>query len=341
MDNGGLGGRDYASLVDELCLAEGGCVTAVRGGNVDAVIRCFGGDPHGPVRVLRLPELEELLGDGDRQRIAVTVAGSAVVVVEVNGFEGSREEVLRPLSRRGLTACAFWDVDAGSQLSLADHGDILSQFEMLFPDQRDGRDPGAWDRHLDGLRFGAGTDWRASGLRAVFRATGARLGPGRADQSFRVVEISPVAPFVLPQGLADSPLLGQEPFAAYLADLGPHLVPRMRRYAFDLALRITELEDDALARVAVAEIEHPSTDREARARLNNQIAAAPPSAGEDGLLARRASLWRLLGFLLEHPDAAGGAVFYLQQVMTGRGLLVDQYWLLSTLHQAAQRAQDR
>jgi hypothetical protein len=142
----------------------------------------------------------------------------------------------------------------------------------------------------------------------VFRATGARLGPGRADQSFRVVEISPVAPFVLPQGLADSPLLGQEP-------------------------------------LAVAEIEHPSTDREARARLDNQIgdqiAAAPPSAGEDGLLARRASLWRLLGFLLEHPDAAGGVVFYVQQVMTGRGLLVDQYWLLSPLHQAAQRAQDR
>jgi hypothetical protein len=109
----------------------------------------------------------------------------------------------------------------GSQLSLAEHGDILSQFEMLFPDQRDGRDLGAWDRHLDGLSFGAGTEWRASGLCAVLRAAGARPGSGWADQSFRVVEISPVAPVVLPQGLADSPLLTQQPFADYLADLGP------------------------------------------------------------------------------------------------------------------------
>src|SRR3954470_13086843 len=93
MDDAGLDDGDYSMLVDELCLAEGGCVTAVRGRDVDAVIRCFGGDPDGPGRVLRLPELEELLGDGDRQRIAVTVAGSAVVVVEVNGFGGSREEV--------------------------------------------------------------------------------------------------------------------------------------------------------------------------------------------------------------------------------------------------------
>lgn len=341
MDDSALDGVDYSTLVDDLCVAEGGCVTAVGGGDVDAVIRRFGGDPDGPGRVLRLPELKELLGGDDRQRIAVTVAGPAVVVVEVNAFEGSREEVLRPLSRLAVTASVFWDVDAGSQLSLAEHGDILSQFEMLFPDQRDGRDPGAWDRHLDGLSFGAGTEWRASGLHAVLRAAGARLGPGWADQSFRAVEISPVTPFVLPQGLADSPLLRQQPFAAYLADLGPHLVPRMRRYAFDLALRITELQDDALARAAVAEIEHPSTDREARAELGDRVAAALPSGGEDGTLARRANLWRLLGFLLEHPGCAGGAVFYLQQVMTGRGALVDQYWLLSTLHQAAQRAQDR
>jgi hypothetical protein len=155
------------------------------------------------------------------------------------------------------------------------------------------------------------------------------------------VEISSVAPFVLPQGLAGSPLLGQEPFAACLADFGPHLVPRMRRDAFDLALRVTELDDDALARAAVAGIEHPPTDREARGRVGERVAAAALPAGEDGVLARRANLWRLLGFLLEHPGAAGGAVFSLQQVMTGRGVLVDRYWLLSTLHQAAQRAENR
>src|SRR3954452_12441999 len=82
-----------------------------------------------------------------------------------------------------LTASACWDVDAGSQLSLAEHGDILSQFQMLFPDQRAGSDPGAWDRHLNGLSFGAGAGWRASGLRAVCRATGAGLGPGRSNRA--------------------------------------------------------------------------------------------------------------------------------------------------------------
>ena len=92
----------------------------------------------------------------------------------------------------------------------------------------------------------------------------------------------------------------------------------------------------------MAEIEQPFSDREARAGLGDRVAAAATaSTGTDGVLARRAALWRLLGFLLEQPGAAGGAVFYLQQVMTGRGDLVDQYWLLSTLHEAAQRAEDR
>jgi uncharacterized protein DUF6461 len=325
---------EYERLVEEL--ADAGCVTAVAGAGMDAVIGCFGGDPGSA------PEYGPLGEPGaDPQVIGVAQAGPAVVVVEVGGFEGSREAVLRPLSRLGRAASVYWGIDADSALTLAEDGQVLSTFEMLFPDNRQGDRPDAWDPYLTGLTFDSDADGLlpAAGVCAVARATGARLAGDWAAGPFRIVPVEPVREPDLPQGLEDSPLLREQPYARYVADLGPHLLGQMWRYAFDLALRHTGLGGDPLATAAVAEIEHPSTDEPTRTRIRAEVAAArtEAAAGRSELAVRRAELWNLLDMQFTEPALARGAVFLLQRVMTGQGDLVDRYWLLNTLYGAASR----
>lgn len=341
MDNDSV---DYRQLIDELCITEGGCVTAVAGADADEVIRRFGGDPERADRQMGLEDFwsEDDETCGERDLIAVAQAGPAVAVVEGNGIEGSREEVLRGLSRLGRTASAFWSVDAMSQLALAEDGLVLSAFEMLFPDVRHGSRPEAWDPYLEGLAFGRGWE-RGDGIRAVARATGARLDHGLAAGAFRIVEITPVRSNALPQGLEDSPLLREEPFRRYAADLGPHLVPEMEHHAFTLALQHSGLADDPLANAFAAEILRPSADPAVRPRLRGQAALAKAEAERNGggppacPATPQAAFWYLMDFLLATPGASRACVFFLQQVMTGKGELVDRYWLLNTLHGVAQK----
>ncbi len=84
--------------------------TAVHGADEDAAIRLFGGDPERA----RPREIENLCIQDYGERTLPFRSGSADVVVEDNGYQGSREEVLRPLSRLGRTASAFWNVNAVS-----------------------------------------------------------------------------------------------------------------------------------------------------------------------------------------------------------------------------------
>ncbi|WP_159001047.1 DUF6461 domain-containing protein [Streptomyces sp. SBT349] len=341
---------DYRQLLRELWIDEAACVTAVTSGDEDAVIRCFGGDPDGACEYSPLDEdfFDRHL-DEDRQLIALARTGPAVVVMEIDGFEGAREEVLRPLTRLGRAASAYWGEDAMTQLSLAEDGRVLSQFEMLFPENRQGARPEAWTPFLHGLTFGTDGDYRDAGLRAIVRATGAHLDLDLVGRAFRIVEIKPVGAAVIPQGLEDSPLLTEQPYAHYLADLGPHLLPEMRHHAFGLALQHTELAEDALALAAVGAFLHASNSETDRSRLRKDVATAKamamaqrerplnPARAASVLANRRTELWTLLDYLLSNPTHVPAAVLHLQKVMTGEGDLVDRYWLLNALHEAAER----
>ncbi|QDQ15006.1 DUF6461 domain-containing protein [Streptomyces spectabilis] len=343
-------------LLDELGLGEAATFTAVHGADEDAVIRRFGGDPE---RTRPLP-LEELRDHYDSQLILVSRSGPAVVVVENNNYQGSREEVLRPLSRLGRTASAFWNVNAVSRLSLAEGGLISSVFEMVAPEEpehRFGTRPHAWDPLLEGLDLDDDACLWGTGLAAVERATGARFDEAWIRGPHRAVAITPVPQYLLGQGLVNSPLLDREPFLTYLAGLGPALLGRMRRHALDLALTHADLTDHPLACAALTADTLPAT---ARQRLRDDLTAAHDQAltqartlltGEpeevetewerpSHLVFRQGLVfdvlaWCVAAHLPTPTDRLPDILSSLVTAMTGDGERVAEFWMVKHLHDAA------
>ncbi|MGH4034040.1 DUF6461 domain-containing protein [Actinomycetota bacterium Odt1-20B] len=328
--------------------------TVVCSNDEDAVIRLFGGDPE-RARPLRLEELCEY-DDGDA--ILVSRSGPTVVVVENNNYQGSREEVLRPLSRLGRTAGAFWNVNAVSQLSLAEDGLVSCALDMVVPEDPFGARPHAWDPLLKGLTLGVDGSW-GSGLAAVERATGAQFDEAWARGPHRVVAITPVPRYLLAQGLMDSPLLKREPFVSYLADPGPALLGRMRRHALELAVEHADLRAHPLATAALA---MSDTSPAAQARLRNELTAAEHRALSQAQALRAGEAdefvpeWErpsertfrqaiVFGVLAQcvaahrptTTDWLPDIFSSLVTAMTGDGERVQEFWMVDHLHDAARR----
>ncbi|MEH6374055.1 DUF6461 domain-containing protein [Streptomyces sp. KLMMK] len=362
----------HDSTVERFAMSEAACVTAVAGADEADVIRCFGGDPAEARAARTFADLGGVeTGSGRLQCIVVSRTGSTVVVWEDNGFEGTREEVLRPLSGLGRAASAFWNVNAHSRLSLAEDGLVQSSLDMLFPDDRGGARPEAWDRYLHGLDFDspAGSTW-AVGMIAVARATGARLDTAWETGPQRIVPIRPVKEAVLHQCDEDSSLLAEPPFDHYMADLGPHHLPHMRQYAFELALQHTGLDRDPLALSALAGGDGTAAGRE---ELRTRLAAAqsadreqafalmrdePDDFDEDEPIPAwtlpshvfhiRSAMWWALEERLAAGDRAPGDSTYrpeyrpdpeslLTYAVRGPGGSAERYWLLTSLMRAAAR----
>jgi hypothetical protein len=86
-------------------LADAGCVTAVAGTDADLVLESFGADPE-PLAP------GEVNWPGESPMVSVAQADDGVIAMEVNGFQGSREEVLRVVSKHGRAASIVWNVNA-------------------------------------------------------------------------------------------------------------------------------------------------------------------------------------------------------------------------------------
>jgi uncharacterized protein DUF6461 len=71
------------------------------------------------------------------------------IVIEVNGFQGSRSEVLSSLSWQTEAVTAYRNVNDVGHFSHAMNGDVWTSFDPLFPGRRDGRYP---DRLLPLMR---------------------------------------------------------------------------------------------------------------------------------------------------------------------------------------------
>jgi hypothetical protein len=109
-------------------LADAATVTVVTGADVADVLRAFGADPARPESMRAISE--DLM---DRQSIDpwVTVldVGGAVLAVEYNGWQGSTTPVLTRASAGGRAASMFWNVNAMTRLSYAEHGEVLLSVE--------------------------------------------------------------------------------------------------------------------------------------------------------------------------------------------------------------------
>ncbi len=125
---------DSYAWLSEGVLGVAGCVTVVPGADTAKVEAAFGCDTvssaasiyadsdDGPDRML--DGLEAWLGS----------SGDAVVVLEENGFQGSRSEVLRPASKAsagGLAVSLFWNVEGLVMFSAARRGKMVCAGELM------------------------------------------------------------------------------------------------------------------------------------------------------------------------------------------------------------------
>jgi len=123
-------------------LRDEACITLVSPPNAGKIVRGFGGDLVG-ARQMSLAALD--MPGADEPALAVRTVGAWLLVVEVNGWQGSRPEVLRQISAGGRAVSVYWNVNPTARFSYAASGQLLTAFEAMTPDRRWGADP-------DGLR---------------------------------------------------------------------------------------------------------------------------------------------------------------------------------------------
>jgi hypothetical protein len=152
-------------------------VTVVTGSTVEEILRAFGADPERP------ESLRAIANDVNGRMsidpwVAVLEAGTAVLAIEYNGFQGSNEAVMRRASARGRAASMFWNVNAMTRLSFAEDGQLLASFEP--PEDVDAGPAVAVA--LDGLDFDDYRNKTARGLVTVQRFTGRGITARDLDQ---------------------------------------------------------------------------------------------------------------------------------------------------------------
>lgn len=233
---------DYAWL-DDHWLREAFCITLVRGLDEAELLRRFGGE-RGQPRTLTAREAGELsssLRAGYPQIVLATRIGVWAVAVEDNGWEGSRPEVLRALSRGTQAVSVYRNVNALAYFSDAVDGELLVQFELLFPQRRWGSRP---DLLLAQMR-GVGLDpdrpeppydqVDAAALALAERVTGVHLDPEVLEGPLLGVEVAPLLddpPASFSLGVEDATL-------AAAIDRAPPA--RLRQAAATAARRAVEL----------------------------------------------------------------------------------------------------
>jgi Family of unknown function (DUF6461) len=187
---------DYAWLKDDWVF----CFSLVGGLDEVEVLRRLGGERTQP-RTLTLGEAGQLSGSfhaGYPQLILVAKAGGWSVAVEDNGWEGTRPEVLRALSRGTRAVSVHSTVGALGHFNYAVDGEVLVSFELLFPHRRLGSQPDLLlpqmravgldpDRHEPS--YG---DAVISALALAERMTGVHLDPTLLDGPLVGAQITPL-----------------------------------------------------------------------------------------------------------------------------------------------------
>jgi hypothetical protein len=253
---------DYAWF-DDHWLRQAFCITLVRGLDEVEVLRRLGGE-RSQARALTAVEAGELsvsFHAGYPQLGMVARAGGWAVAVEDNGWEGSRPEVLRALSRGTQAVSVFSNVNALGYFSDAVDGEVLVQFEPLFPQRRWGSQP---DLLLPQMRsVGLDPAWQeppygevcTAALALAERVTGVRLHPSMLEGPLAAAEIAPL----LEDPPASFSLAGEDAeLVAAIDQAAPAMLRRAAATAARQAVRLAQLDHDPVLAdaLAVAEAGH-------------------------------------------------------------------------------------
>lgn len=132
-------------------LMESYCMTLVRGLSAEETLARFGAAADRTVVIgvdsLFQPSFDAWdAHDGDRLLLGVAEVGGWSLAVEINGYLGVTEDLIRQVSRGTRLVSHFRNVNAVDRFYLIDDGDVRLTFEPLFAGHRDGNDP---DGHVD------------------------------------------------------------------------------------------------------------------------------------------------------------------------------------------------
>lgn len=165
--------RRYDDLLAHSVLSEAACVAIADATTPDDAIRAYGGDP-ATAELVTGQQAARSWTDGAFV-LAADVAG-ATIVIEINGYQGTRAEVLRPLSAGGRAAAVFWNVDANSEWVYAVAGERKVHFEMLGPLFFQGAEPDLLATEIAAVPFDSEeSNFRACGLALAEQVIGTGL----------------------------------------------------------------------------------------------------------------------------------------------------------------------
>jgi hypothetical protein len=235
-------------------LTEAACLTYARGIDEDALISAFGGDPaEAPPRSLE--DVGEELMDYHYSEVpnvlALTSVGEWLIGLEINGFQGSRPEVLRAASADGTAVSVFWNVNADNSFQYATHGRTQVGFDLGQPADQYGAEPGALDEHLTGLPLDYGPDAWAAGLALAERVTKVRLPATLLDRQFRCAFLTDVPEDLVHEGLVGNPALDDPFIRAILAEPTADKLPAITRYLAEVIARESGTADVPAIRAAL------------------------------------------------------------------------------------------
>lgn len=242
---------------------EAGCLTLVRSSDADQVAAAFGGISQG-AQPLDFEEFcEEAFAYHDKYPvIGVRQVGDWTFVVEDNGFEGARPEVLRRVSRGTETVSALWDLSGLTRFSYAASGEILTAFEAQLPEYREGTRPDTLEPFRAGLPWNSGNPAQSVPLMLalIARVTGQEITSGWFDGEFATYPVA-AWPEDLPVtvGAVRGPLDAEFPAELVTA---AHLATRdsQRRAAAEIArhaLELTRIDDHPEVRQVLAGLGEP------------------------------------------------------------------------------------
>jgi Family of unknown function (DUF6461) len=241
-------------------LREAYCFSFVRGLDEAEVLRRVGGERSRPrpLTAAQAAELSSSFQAGYPQLVLVTRAGGWAVAVEDNGWEGSRPEVLRALSDGTRAVSVYRNVNAFGQFSHAADGELLVQFEPLFPRRRWGTRPDLLLPQMRAVGLDPDRDEPpyedidTAALALAERVTGVRLDPSMLEGPLLAAEVAPLlddppASFFLDAEDAE--------LAAAVDRVGPDLLRQAAAAAARRAVELARLDHDPVVTGALAAAE--------------------------------------------------------------------------------------
>jgi hypothetical protein len=123
----------------------------------------------------------------EKSAAVVDTIGQWTIIAEANGWLGATPDVIERASKGGELISVYWNVNGVTWINYASNGTLVTAFEAIFPDDREGSDPDKLNALMDGLPFGVHPLMAIAGMSLAGRLTGVWLDPEWAATPHRAV----------------------------------------------------------------------------------------------------------------------------------------------------------